>query len=47
MSSVHFSVEFLLLLNCMNCLYILEVKSLLVTSFARIFSHFAGCLFVL
>lgn len=27
MSSAHFSIEFLLLLNCMNCLYVLEIKS--------------------
>ena len=29
----------LLLLNCINCLYALEIKLLLVTSFANIFSH--------
>ena len=31
----------------MNCLYILEINSLLVTSFANIFSHSIGCHFVL
>ena len=32
-------VLLLLLLNCINCLYALEIKLLLVTSFANIFSH--------
>ena len=31
----------------MSCLYILEIKPLSVASFANIFSHFVGCLFVL
>ena len=31
----------------MNCLYILEIKSLSVTSFANNFSQFVGYLFVL
>ena len=31
----------------MNCLYILEMKPLLVISFANIFSHSVGCLFIL
>ena len=35
------------LLNCMSCLYILEIKPFSVTSFANIFSHSEGCLFVL
>ena len=40
MSSVQFSVGlFLLLLSCMGCLYILEIKPLSVASFASIFSH--------
>ena len=30
----------------MSCLYILEIKSLLVTSFANIFSHSIGCHFI-
>ena len=31
----------------MSCLYILEINPLLVTSFANIFSHFVGFLFIL
>jgi len=34
-----------LLLSCMSCLYILEFKTLLVASFAPVFSHWVGCLF--
>ena len=36
-----------LLLNCRSYLYILEIKPLLVTSFANIFSQSIDCLFVL
>ena len=36
-----------LVLNCMNCLYILEINHLSVFSFAIIFSHSEGCLFTL
>ena len=36
-----------LILSCMSCLYILEIKSSSVTSFADISSHSIGCLFVL
>ena len=36
-----------LILSCMSCWYILEIKPLLLTSFANIFSQSAGCLFVL
>ena len=36
-----------LLLRCMNCLYILEINSLSVASFAIIFSHSESCLFLL
>ena len=36
-----------LLLSCMSCLYILEIKPLLVASFANIFSHSIGSLFIL
>ena len=32
-----------LILNCMNCLCILEINSLSVVSFAIIFSHSEGC----
>ena len=47
-SSAHFSVGLfvLLLLSCMSCLYILEIKPLSVESFAKIFSHSVGCLFI-
>ena len=41
------SVPFLLLLSCMSCLYILEIKPLSVASFSTIFSHSVGCLFIL
>ena len=34
-------------LSCMSCLYILEINPLLVAAFANIFSHSAGCIFVL
>ena len=34
-------------LSFMNSLYILEIKPLLVASFADIFSHSLGCLFTL
>ena len=46
-SSAHFSIELFafLLLTCMSCLYILEIKSLSVLSFADIFSYSLGCLF--
>ena len=37
---------FLLLLSCMSCLYILEIRSLLVASFAKIFSYSVDCLFI-
>ena len=36
-----------LVLSCMNCLYIFEINSLSVASFAVIFSHYEGCLFTL
>ena len=36
-----------LILSCMSCLYILEINPLSVDSFANIFSHSEGCLFVL
>ena len=46
-SSAHFLIGLLLLLNCMSCLYTLEIKPLIVTSFPNIFPHSVGCLFVL
>ena len=47
-SSTHFSVGLLAfsLLSCMSCLYILEVKPLSVTSFAKISYHTVHCLFL-
>ena len=36
-----------LLLSCMSCLLILEIKPLSVSSFANIFSHSVGCIFIL
>ena len=38
---------FFLILSCMSCLYILKINPLSVASFANIFSHSVGCLFVL
>ena len=48
-SSDHFWIGLFVfsLLSSMSCLYILEIKALLDTSFANIFSHSVGCLFVL
>ena len=47
-SSAHFSIGFFVLCCCcMSCLYILEINPLSVTSFAHIFSHSVGCLFIL
>ena len=36
-----------LILNCLSCLYNLEINSLSVVSFSIIFSHSEGCLFTL
>ena len=48
-SSAHFSIGLFvfLWLSCISCLCILEIKPLLVTSFANILSQSVGCLFVL
>ena len=47
-SSAHFLIFFLLLLSrYRRCLYILEINPLSVSSFAIIFSHSVGCLFIL
>ena len=45
----HFLIGLLvfLTLNCMNCLYILEINPLSVVSFVVIFSYSRGCLFTL
>uniref|UniRef100_A0A8D1A093 Uncharacterized protein n=1 Tax=Sus scrofa TaxID=9823 RepID=A0A8D1A093_PIG len=47
-SFTHFSIGLLacLLLSCVSCLYILEIRPLLVASFETIFSHSVSCLFV-
>ena len=43
--SAHFSIGLVfLLLSCMSCLYILDIRPLSVASFANIFS--VGCLFI-
>ena len=48
-SLAHFLIEsfIFLVLGCMSYLYILEIDSLSVVSFAIIFSHSEGCLFTL
>uniref|UniRef100_A0A8D0Q092 Uncharacterized protein n=1 Tax=Sus scrofa TaxID=9823 RepID=A0A8D0Q092_PIG len=47
-SFAHFSLGLLafLLLSCISCLYILEIKPLSVASFEATFSHSVSCLFV-
>ena len=45
-SAVYF-ILFFLILSTINCLYILEIKPLLVAAFTNLFSHSIGCLFVL
>ena len=45
--SVHFSIGFLKLLNCISCFYILEIKPLSIISFANIFSQCKDCLCIL
>ena len=42
----HWVVGCFLLLSCINCLYILEIKTLSVASFETIFSRSVSCLFV-
>ena len=48
-SLAHFLIELFifLALSYMSCLYVLEINSLSVVSFAIIFSHPEGCLFTL
>ena len=48
-SSAHFLIGLFVFLiwSCMSCLYILEINPLSVASFANIFSHSEGCLFIL
>ena len=42
-----FGLFVFLILSCMNCLYMLEINPLSVASFANIFSHSEGHLFIL
>ena len=47
-SFAHFSVGLFVFLWChMSCLFILKIKTLLVASFANIFPHSVGCIFIL
>ena len=48
-SSAHFLIEpfVFLVLSCMHCLYILEINSLSLVSFAIILSHSEGYIFTL
>ena len=48
-SLVHFLIGSFIFLefSCMSCLYILEINSLSVASFAIIFSHSESCVFIL
>ena len=53
-SSAHFPIElfcffcfFFLMLSCMSCLYNLDINLLSVISFANVFYHSVGCLFIL
>ena len=48
-SSAHYMMGLFifLLLNCMSCLYILEINPLSVASFTNIFCHSVDCLFIL
>uniref|UniRef100_A0A8W4FBG6 Uncharacterized protein n=1 Tax=Sus scrofa TaxID=9823 RepID=A0A8W4FBG6_PIG len=47
-SFAHFSIGLLafLLLSCVSCLYILEIRPLSVAPFETVFSHSVSCLFV-
>ena len=48
-SLANFLIEWfaLFILSCRGCLYILEINPLTVDSFANVFSHSQGCLFIL
>ena len=48
-SLTHFLIELFIFLelSCISCLYIFQINSLSVASFAVIFSHSEGCLFTL
>uniref|UniRef100_A0A8D0W701 Uncharacterized protein n=1 Tax=Sus scrofa TaxID=9823 RepID=A0A8D0W701_PIG len=47
-SFAHFSIGWLafLLLSCIGCFHILDIKPLSVASFETIFSHSVGCFFL-
>ena len=45
-SSTHFLIRLYLILNCMNCLYTLDINPLQFISLINIFSHSVGCLFI-
>ena len=47
-SSAHFWIGLFvfLILSCMSCFYVFKIKLLSVASFANIFSHSEGCLFI-
>ena len=48
-SSAHFLIGLFvfMMLSCMSCLYILDINPLPIISFANIFSHSVGRLFIL
>ena len=46
-SSAHFLIGLFGFLSCMSCLYILDINPLSDITFANIFSHSVGCLFIL
>ena len=48
-SLAHFLIEYFIFLelSCTSCLYVFEINSLSVASFALIFSYSEGCLFTL
>ena len=46
-SSIWFLIFFFFTLNCMSCMYILEINPLSVPLFANIFFHSENCLYVL
>ena len=46
-SLAHFLIASFIFLSCRSCLYLFEINSLSVASFAMIFSHSEGCLFTL
>ena len=47
-ASAHFWIGLFvfLILSYMSCLYTLEINPLSIASFANIFSHYEGCLFI-